>query len=74
MPALLRSRLALLAAAAALAAALPACGTDEAVESDAKDAQQEIDKGLGGLDEDTKDAANDAADEIEKGIEDIDGK
>ncbi len=74
MPALLRSRLTLLATVAALAAALPACGTDDAVESDAKDAQQEIDKGLGDLDEDTKDAAEDAAGEIEKGLEDIDGK
>ena len=73
MPALLRSRLALLAAAAVLAAALPACGTDEAVQNDAKDAQKEIDKGLGGADEDAKDAAKDAGDEIEKGIEDIDG-
>jgi hypothetical protein len=74
MPALLRSRLTLLASVAALAAALPACGTDEAVQNDAKDAQQEIDKGLGGVDEDAKDAANDAADEIEKGINDVDGK
>ena len=74
MPAALRSRLTLLATVAALAAALPACGTDEAAENDAKDAQQEIDKGLGGLDEDAKDAAQDAADEIEKGLEDIDGE
>ena len=73
MSSLLRSRITLLATVAAFAAALPACGTDDAVESDAKDAQQEIDKGLGGVDEDAKDAANDAADEIEKGIEDIDG-
>jgi hypothetical protein len=74
MPALLRSRLTLLATVAALTAALPACGTDEAVQNDAKDAQQEIDKGLGGVDEDAKDAANDAADEIQKGVDDIDGK
>ena len=73
MPALLRSRLTLLATVAALAAALPACGTDEAVQNDAKDAQQDIDKGLGGLDEDAKDAAKDAGDEIEQGLEDIDG-
>jgi hypothetical protein len=74
MPALLRSRLTLLAAVAALAAALPACGTDEAVQNDAKDAQQDIDKGLGNLDEDAKDAAKGAADDIEKGVEDIDGR
>lgn len=73
MPSLLRSRLALLAAAAAFAAALPACGTDDAAKNDAKDAQQEIDENAGNLDEDAKDAANDAADEIEKGIEDVDG-
>lgn len=74
MPSLLRSRITLLATVAAFAAALPACGTDEAVENDAKDAQQEIDENLGDLDEDTKDAAKDAADEIEKGLEDVDGK
>ena len=74
MPALLRSRLTLLATVAALGAALPGCATDEAVQSDAKDAQQDIDKSAGHLDEDAKDAANDAADKVQKGIEDIDGK
>ena len=39
---LLRSRLALIASLAALAA-LPACGTDDAVERDAKEAQQDVD-------------------------------
>ena len=73
MPALLRSRLTLLAVVASLGATLPACGSDEAVQNDAKDVQQEIDKGLGGVDEDAKDAAKDAADEIEQGLDDIDG-
>ncbi len=72
MPARLRSRLTILAAVAALAA-LPACGTDDAVQRDAKDAQQEVDKGAGNVDENAKDAAEDAGDDIEKGVEDVDG-
>lgn len=74
MPALLRSRLTLLVAVAALAAALPACGSDDAAENDAKDAQEQVEKNLDNLDDDTKDAVKDAADEIEKGLEDIDGE
>jgi hypothetical protein len=74
MPALTRSRLTLLAVVAALAAALPACGTDDAVQRDTKDAQQEVDKDLGGADEEAGDAAKDAGDEIEKGVEDVDGR
>ncbi len=74
MPALTRSRLTLLAVVAALAGALPACGTDDAVERDAKDAQQEIDKDAGNTDEKAKEAAEDAGDEIEKGVEDVDGR
>ena len=74
MPTLTRSRLTLLAVVAALAGALPACGTDDAAERDAKDAQQELDKDLGGADEEAGDAAKDAGDEIEKGAEDVDGR
>ena len=74
MPAITRSRLTLLAVVAALAGALPACGTDDAVERDTKDAQQEVDKDLGGADEEAGDAAEDAGDEIEKGVEDVDGR
>ena len=73
MPLLTRSRLAVLAAAAALAG-LPACGTDDAAERDAKDAQEEVDKGAGTLDEKAGDAAEDAGDEVEKGVEDVDGR
>jgi len=74
MPALTRPRLTVLAVVAALAGALPACGTDDAVERDAEDAQQELDKDLGGADENAKDAAEDAGDEIEKGVKDVDGR
>ena len=70
---LLRSRLALIAAVAALAG-LPACGTDDAVEKDAKQVQKDVDKGAGTVDEDAKDAAEDAGDDIEKGVEDVDGE
>jgi|GEM_PF-6908597 len=73
MPAL-RSRLALLISAAALAGALPACSTDDAIERDAKDAQQTLDKSAGSADEKVKDAAQDAGDDVEKGINDVDGK
>ena len=74
MPALTRSRLTALALVATLAGALPACGTDDAAERDAKDAQQELDNDLGGADENAKDAAEDAGDEIEKGVKDVDGR
>ncbi len=74
MPALTRSRLTLLAVTAALAGALPACGTDDAVERDTEDARQELDKDAGNLDEETGEAAKDAGDEIEKGVEDVDGR
>ena len=74
MPALTRSRLTLLAVVAALGGALPACGTDDAVERDTKDARQELDKDLGGADENAGDAAKDAGDEVEKGVEDVDGR
>ncbi len=70
----LRSRLTLLAAVAALAAALPACGTDDAVERDTRDARQELDEDAGKVDEKAKDAAEDAGDEIEQGAEDVDGR
>lgn len=74
MPALSRSRLTLLAVVAALAGGLPACGTDDAVERDTKDAVQDIDRGAGDADENAKDAAGDAGDDIEKGLEDVDGR
>jgi len=70
----LRSRITLLAAAAALAASLPACGTDDAVERDTRDARQELDEDVGKTDEKVKDAAEDAGDEIEQGVEDVDGR
>ena len=63
----------LLAAGAALAGGLPACGTDDAVKRDSEDARQKIDKGAGSTDEKAKDAAEDAGDDIEKGVEDVDG-
>jgi hypothetical protein len=73
MPALLRSRLTLLAATAALAV-LPACGTDDAVERDTRDARQRLDRDAGKADEKARDAAKDAADKIERGVEDVDGR
>ena len=73
MPTFTRSRLTVLALVAALAGALPACGTDDAVERDTEDAGQELDKDLGGADEKAGEAAKDAGDEIEKGVEDVDG-
>ena len=69
-----RSRLTLLAAVAALAGLLPACGTDDAVERDTRDARQELDEDAGKVDEKAEDAAEDAGDEIEKGVEDVDGR
>jgi len=74
MPALTRSRLTLLAVVVALAGALPACGTDDAIERDTQDSRQELDKDLGGADEAAGEAAKDAGDEIEKGVEDVDGR
>lgn len=73
MPALLRSRLTILTTVAALAA-LPACGTDDAIERDTRDARQQLDKDAGNVDEKTGDAVEDAGDEIEKGVEDVDGR
>ena len=70
----LRSRLIVLAVAAALAGGLPACGTDDAVQRDTEDARQELDKDAGNVDENTKDAAEDAGNNIEKGVEDVDGR
>ncbi len=74
MLALTRSRLTLFAITAALATALPACGTDDAVERDTKDAGQELDKDAGKADENAGEAAEDAGDEIEKGVRDVDGR
>ena len=74
MVASLRSRLTILATVAALGAALPACGTDEAVERDTEDARQELDRDAGNADEKAKDAAEDSGDELERGVEDVDGR
>ncbi len=77
MSSLLRSRLTILAAVAALGAALPACGTDDAIERDTKDAGEQLDKGAGEADEnageaaeDAGDAAEDAGDELDKAVDD----
>jgi len=72
MPALLRSRLTLLAAVAALAAALPACGTDDAVEKDTQETRQNLDEGLGDADEKAGDAAKEAADNLGDALNDAD--
>jgi len=72
MPALLRSRLTLLAALAALAGALPACSTDDAVEKDTKQTRENVDKGLGNADEKAGDAAKDAADDVGNALDDAD--
>jgi hypothetical protein len=69
----LRTRLALLVALAALVA-LPACGTDDAIERDTRETRERLDKDAGSLDEKARDAAKDAGDEIEKGVEDVDGR
>ncbi len=74
MPAISRSRLTALAIVAALAGGLTACASDDAVKSDAKDAQQDIDRGAGDADEKAKGAAEDAGEAIKKGAEDVDGQ
>ena len=74
MPAPTRSRLTVLAVVAALAGALPACGTDDAVQRDTQDAREELDKDAGNLDEEAGEAAKEAGDDIEKGVEDVDGR
>ncbi len=74
MTTLLRSRLTILATVAALGAALPACGTDDAIERDTEDAGQNVDKGAGNADEEAGGAAEEAGDDIEKGVEDVDGE
>ena len=74
MPAALRSRLTILAILAALGAALPACGTDDAIERDTRETRQDLDKGAGDADEQAGEAAKDAGDEVEKGVEDVDGE
>ena len=73
MLAMTRSRLTLLVLLAALAGALPACGTDDAIERDTRETRENVDKGLGNSDEEAGEAAKDAGDEIEKGVEDVDG-
>jgi hypothetical protein len=74
MPDLLRSRLTIFAAVAALAAALPACGTDDALKNDAQDARQDLDRGAGNVDENAKEAADEAGDKVEQGVSDVDGR
>jgi hypothetical protein len=58
-----RSRLLVVLVSSALAFGAAGCKTDDAAKSDAKDAQQEIDKGAGKADE-----------KVGKAIEDVDGK
>lgn len=70
----LKDRLLLLLASGALAAGLAACESDDAVERDAKDAQEEIDKQAGDADEKAGEAADDAAKDAEKAAEDVDGQ
>ncbi|HVF80129.1 MAG TPA: hypothetical protein VNA28_17680 [Solirubrobacteraceae bacterium] len=74
MPALLRSRPTILAVVGVLGAALPACGTDDAIGRDTEDAGQKLDACAGDVDEKTGEAAKDAGNEIEKGAEDVDGQ
>ena len=62
----LTDRLLTLLAVGALAAGAGACGTDDAVERDAKDAAEEVDKKAGNADEE-------ATKEAEKAAEDVDG-
>ena len=66
-----RPTLPILLTAAALAFGASGCGTDDAVERDAKDAKQEVEKS--GADEKAKEAGKDAGDAVEKGAEDVDG-
>ena len=70
----LKDRLLTLLAVGALAAGAGACGTDDAVERDAKDAAEEVDKKAGNADEKAGEAADDAAKDAEKAAEDVDGK
>lgn len=69
-----RSRLTILAAVAALGAALPACGSDDAIERDTRDAGRQLDKGAGSADEKAGEAAKDAGDELDKAADDVDGR
>ena len=68
-----RDRLPALLAIAALAVGVPACGTDDAVERDTRDAREQIDKEAGDVDEKAGEATEDAANEVEKAAEDVDG-
>ena len=72
MPAPHHPKLSLLLAIGALAVAAPGCGTDDAVERDAKDAAEEVEKSNAG--EKAKDAAGEAGDKLEKGAKDVDGQ
>ena len=69
----LPDRLITLLAVAALATGASACGTDDAVERDTRDAREKIDKEAGNTDEKAGDAAEDAKKEAEKAAEDVDG-
>ena len=61
MPVPHHTKLPLLLAIGALAVAAPGCGTDDAVERDAKDAAEEVDK-------------SNVDEKVERGVEDVDGK
>jgi hypothetical protein len=58
-----RSRILVFLVSGAFAFGTAGCSTDDAAKRDAKDAQQEIDKGAGKADE-----------KVGKAIEDVDGK
>lgn len=60
-----------LLAALALAFGASACGTDDAAQRDAQDAQEEVENSKAG--EKAGEAADDAGNKIEKGAEDVDG-
>ncbi len=66
-----RTTLTTLLAALALAFGVSACGTDDAVERDAKDAKEQVENS--NADDKAGEAADDAGREIEKGAEDVDG-
>jgi hypothetical protein len=65
-------KLSLLLTLAALGVAAPGCGTDDAVERDAKDAAEEVEKS--NVDEKAGEAAEDAGREAEKAGRDVDGQ
>ncbi len=67
-----RTTLTTLLAALALAFGVSACGTDDAVERDAKDAQEEVENS--NADEKAGEAADDAGNAAEDAAKDVDGQ